>query len=108
MSGIVSALVGRATSAADEADTVAATGPWPLSHTMLKTRVAVGSSAALLMMLVLPAGQSVARPAEDVDIQQCLAPLGDSPRSPDVLQGWIDGCRREQVAQAAASLGNYL
>lgn len=27
---------------------------------------------------------------------------------PDVLQGWIDGCRREQAAQAAASLGNYL
>jgi len=25
-----------------------------------------------------------------------------------VLQGWIDGCRREQAAQAAASLGNYL
>lgn len=79
-----------------------------MSHTMSKTRMAVGSGAALLTMLVLPAGQSVAAPDEDVDIPTCLAPLGDSPRSPDVVQGWIDGCRREQAAQAAASLGNYL
>ena len=79
-----------------------------MSHTMLKMRTVVGSSAAILMMLVLPAGQSVARPGDDVDIQECLAPLGDAPRSPDVLQGWIDGCRREQASEAAASLGNYL
>ena len=77
-----------------------------MSHTMSKTRMAVGSGAALLTMLVLPAGHSVAAPDEDVDIRGCLAPLGDTRRSPDVLQGWIDGCRREQAAQAAASLGN--
>ncbi|RYP85101.1 hypothetical protein EKO23_14045 [Nocardioides guangzhouensis] len=70
--------------------------------------MAVGSSAAVLTMLALPAGQSVAAPDEDVDVRTCLAPLGDAQRSPDVLQGWIDGCRREQAAQAWASLGNYL
>lgn len=79
-----------------------------MSHTMSKTRMAVGSGAALLTMLVLPAGHSVAAPDEDVDIRACLAPLGDTRRSPDVLQGWIDGCRRDQAARAAASLGNYL
>jgi hypothetical protein len=79
-----------------------------MSHTMSKTRMAVSSGAVLLTMLVLPVGQSVAAPDEDVDVHACLAPLGDAQRSPDVLQGWIDGCRREQAAQAAASLGNYL
>ena len=81
-----------------------------MSHTMSKTRMAVGSGAALLTMLVLPAGQSVAAMDEDVDVDigTCLAPLGDSPRSADVVQDWIDGCRRDQAARAAASLGNYL
>ena len=79
-----------------------------MSHTMSKTRVAVGSGATILTMLVLSAGQSVAAPDADVDVRTCLAPLAGSHHSPDVLQGWIDGCRREAVAQVAASLGNKL
>jgi hypothetical protein len=71
-----------------------------MSHTMAKTRMAVGSGAALLAMLVLPAGHSVAAPAEDLDVSTCLAPLGNTVRSPDVLQGWIDGCRRQQPNRA--------
>jgi hypothetical protein len=71
-----------------------------MSHTMAKTRMAVGSGAVLLAMLVLPAGHSVAAPTEDVDVSTCLAPLGNTLRSPDVLQGWIDGCRREQPNRA--------
>ena len=76
--------------------------------TMSKTRMAVGSAAALLTMLVLPAAQSVAAEEQGVDVTTCLAPLAGSARSSDVLQGWIDGCRQEQAARAAVSLGNYL
>jgi hypothetical protein len=81
-----------------------------MSHTMSmsKTRMAVGFAAAFLAMLVLPTGHSVAAPGEDVKISTCLAPLGDSLRSPDVLQGWIDGCRREQARQTASLLANRL
>lgn len=76
--------------------------------TMSRTRVAAGSGAALVMMLVLPAAQSVAAPDEGVDIPTCLAPIAEPRHSADVMQGWIDGCRRDQAARAAVSLGNYL
>lgn len=76
--------------------------------TMSRTRVAAGSGAALVMMLVLPATQSVAAPDEGVDIPTCLAPIAEPRHSADVMQGWIDGCRRDQAARAAVSLGNYL
>lgn len=77
-------------------------------NTMSRTRVAAGSGAALLMMLMLPAGQSVAAPDEGVDVPTCLAPITDPQHSADVMQGWIDGCRRDQAARAAVSLGNYV
>jgi hypothetical protein len=70
--------------------------------------MAVASGAALVMMLALPAAQSAAALDGRVNVRTCLAPLADVPRSPDVLQGWIDGCRREQAARAAVSLGHYL
>lgn len=76
-------------------------------NTMSRTRVVAGSGAALLMLL-LPAGQSVAAPDEGVDVTTCLAPIADPQHSADVMQGWIDGCRRDQAARAAVSLGNYL
>jgi hypothetical protein len=76
--------------------------------TMSRTRVVAGSGAALVMMLVLPATQSVAAPDEGVDIPTCLAPIAEPRHSADVMQGWIDGCRRDQAARAAVSLGNYL
>lgn len=78
-------------------------------NTMSRTRVVAGSGAALLMLLVLPAGQSVA--ADDdggVDVPTCLAPITQPAHSADVMQGWIDGCRRTEAARAAVSLGNYL
>lgn len=75
--------------------------------TMSRTRVVAGSGAALLMMLVLPAGASVAAD-EGVDVPTCLAPITSPEHSADVMQGWIDGCRRTQAARAAVSLGNYL
>jgi hypothetical protein len=80
-----------------------------MSHTtMTVTRMAVASGTALLMMMALPAAQAVAGRDGRVNVRTCLAPLGDVQRSPDVLQGWIDGCRREQAAREAVSLGNYL
>ena len=53
-----------------------------MSHTMSKTRMAVGSGAALLTMLVLPAGQSVAAPDEDVDITHVPGPARGLPAQP--------------------------
>jgi len=67
-----------------------------------------GSGAVLLMMLALPAGQSVAADDDGLDVPACLAPITEPAHSADVMQGWIDGCRRTQAARAAVSLGNYL
>lgn len=78
-------------------------------NTMSRTRVVAGSGAALLMLLVLPAGQSFAADDDDgVDVPTCLAPIADPEHSADVMQGWIDACRRTQAARTAVSLGNYL
>lgn len=76
--------------------------------TMSRTRAVAGSGAALLLMLVLPAGQSTAADDGGVDVPTCLAPISEPAHSADVMQGWIDGCRRAQAARAAVALGNYL
>jgi hypothetical protein len=75
--------------------------------TKSRTRLVAGAAAALALTL-LPAGVSVAADDDGVDVPTCLAPIAQPPHSADVMQGWIDGCRRTQAARAAASLGNYL
>ena len=69
--------------------------------TMSRTRSVAGTAAALLTMLVLPAGQSVAADDDGVDVPTCLAPITEPAHSADVMQGWIDGCRHEQSVRAA-------
>ena len=68
------------------------------------TRLAAGlAGTALALSLVgVGAAQSAAAPSGEpsADVVQqrytaCLARLGDTPRSADVLQGWITGCRAE-------------
>ena len=76
-----------------------------MSHTMSRTRMTVGAGAVLLTTMLLPATQSVAAEEPGVDVSTCLAPLAGATRSSDVMQGWIDGCRRNQAARAAVSLG---
>jgi hypothetical protein len=62
-------------------------------QTMSSTRV-VGSAAALIATLFMPTAQATAEaPTPEEQIRACIAPIADPPRSPDVLQGWIDGCR---------------
>ena len=53
---------------------------------------------ALPLLGVAAAGSAGAAPSADL-IQArytaCMSRLGDAPRSADVLQGWISGCRAE-------------
>jgi hypothetical protein len=53
---------------------------------------------ALPLLGVAGAGSASAGPAGDgfqSRYTACLDRLGDAPRSADVLQGWITGCRAE-------------
>jgi hypothetical protein len=68
------------------------------------TRLAAGlAGTALALSLVgVGAAQSAAAPSGEPSadaVQQrytaCISRLGDAPRSADVLQGWITGCRLE-------------
>jgi hypothetical protein len=53
---------------------------------------------ALPLLGVAAAGSASAAPSGDgfqARYTACLDRLGDAPRSADVLQGWITGCRAE-------------
>jgi hypothetical protein len=84
--------------------------------TMSNTRAAVGAAALILLSTLVPAGPATAAPTTDQsgttgpskEIKACLAPIAVPPRSPDVLQGWIDGCRARGLLRQAALLGNHV
>jgi hypothetical protein len=81
-----------------------------------KSRAAGAATVVAMLSMFSAAGQAAAepspvhqvRPVQDPMVSECLAPIQTPPRSPDVLQGWIDGCRTAQAARTAASLGDYL
>lgn len=66
-------------------------------------RITTGLVAALLtvpMLGLAAAGSAEAQPSADITqtrYSACMDRLGDAPRSADVLQGWITGCRAEAV-----------
>jgi len=58
----------------------------------------VTAALALPLLGVAGAGSASAGPSADLfqtRYTACLERLGDAPRSADVLQGWITGCRAE-------------
>ena len=83
---------------------------------MSNTRAAVGAAALILLSTLVPAGPAAAAPSTDEtttagpskEIRECLAPIAVPPRSPDVMQGWIDGCRARGLLRQAALLGNHV
>lgn len=55
---------------------------------------------ALPLLGIAAAGSAEAEPSADrfqTRYTACLDRLGDAPRSADVLQGWITGCRAEAL-----------
>ncbi len=84
--------------------------------TMSNTRAAVGTAALILLSTLVPAGPATAAPTTDAsvtaapseEIQRCLAPIASPLRSPDVMQGWIDGCRARGLLRTARLLGNHV
>jgi hypothetical protein len=84
--------------------------------TMSNTRAAVGTAALILLSTLVPAGPATAVPTADEStnagpskaIERCLAPIAVPPRSPDVMQGWIDGCRARGLLRQARLLGNHV
>jgi hypothetical protein len=83
--------------------------------TMSNTRAAVGAAALILLSTLVPAGPATAAPTTaesgtgpSKEIKACLAPIAVPPRSPDVMQGWIDGCRARGLLRQAALLGNHV
>ena len=66
-------------------------------------RITTGLVTALLtvpMLGLAAAGSAEARPSADIiqaRYSACMDKLGDAPRSADVLQGWIIGCRAEAL-----------
>jgi hypothetical protein len=65
--------------------------------------------ATLLVPAVGPGAAATETPSGGLtpeDIQACVAPLAT--RNPDVLQGWIDGCRQDWANRTAVVLGNKI
>lgn len=66
-------------------------------------RITTGLVTALLTLPMLglaAAGSAEARPSADLvqaRFAACMDRLGDAPRSADVIQGWIIGCRAEAL-----------
>jgi len=66
-------------------------------------RITTGLVTALLTLPLLGVGTAAsAEPKPSADLIQtrysaCMDRLGDAPRSADVLQGWIIGCRAEAL-----------
>ena len=66
-------------------------------------RITTGLVTVLLTLPLLgvaAAGSAEAEPSADrfqTRYSACLDRLGDAPRSADVLQGWITGCRAEAL-----------
>ena len=66
-------------------------------------RITTGLVTALLTLPLLGGAASAsAEPKPSADLIQtrysaCMDRLGDAPRSADVLQGWIIGCRAEAL-----------
>lgn len=66
-------------------------------------RITTGLVTALLTLPMLglaAAGSAEAQPSADIiqaRFTACMDRLGDAPRSADVIQGWIIGCRAEAL-----------
>ena len=72
---------------------------------MSNTARAVGTGLMVAVFCTLPLTQTQASTQPvPASLRPCLGPILSPPHSPDVMQGWIDGCRLAESGYIPAIL----